>query len=484
MYGPNELLAQTAAWLDIPDEMYEEAVRKYTELGQYLNEIDSRLGRREPLVYPQGSFRLGTMIRPVNDADDYDIDLVYRRDIRKESTTQQQLKREAGANLKAFAAHKEQESDDPPSVGEGRRCWTLKYEGRFHMDVLPAIPNVSTRENALHITDRELREWQDSNPLDYATWFMSRMVEEFKRERFKVAQQIQASVETVPDWRVKTKLQRAVQLLKRHRDLHFQNNEKYKPASIIITTLAAHAYSEESDLVSTLRKIARDMPHHVQRRGGKYYIPNPVHPAENFADRWNEDEERPRQFMRWAEKLRIDLEEAQGLTDAALAAKMARSFGSTAVEKAAASLSPKTITKVSEPSVPALADASHVRCAPWPEIKLYRATVRAATHTLERRRFLAHLNGNRSVAKYVSLRFEVETNAPPPYDVRWQVVNTGREAKEARQLRGEFYEGDARGGRVHWEFSEYAGTHWVEAFIIKNGQTVARSGKFLVRVRG
>ena len=42
------------------------------------------------------------MIRPVSDTDEYDIDLVYKRDLQKESTTQQQLKKEAGEHLAEY----------------------------------------------------------------------------------------------------------------------------------------------------------------------------------------------------------------------------------------------------------------------------------------------------------------------------------------------------------------------------------------------
>ena len=81
------------------------------------------------------------------------------------------------------------------------------------------------------------------------------------------------------------------------------------------------------------------------------------------------------------------------------------------------------------------------------------------------------------------LRFSVNTNVPLPYDVRWQVVNTGREAAEAGQLRGDFYESDKGINGVRWETTAYAGTHWVEAFIIKNGACVARSGRKQVKIR-
>jgi hypothetical protein len=77
----------------------------------------------------------------------------------------------------------------------------------------------------------------------------------------------------------------------------------------------------------------------------------------------------------------------------------------------------------------------------------------------------------------------VKTNVPKPFTVKWQVLNTGHEAAAVNQLRGDFYDSEDTTGEVRWESTKYAGTHWVEAFIIKNGTCVARSDKKYIRIR-
>jgi hypothetical protein len=69
---------------------------------------------------------------------------------------------------------------------------------------------------------------------------------------------------------------------------------------------------------------------------------------------------------------------------------------------------------------------------------------------------------------------------------RWtrMTLEAGREAVTAGQLRGEFYESDSGASNVRWESTKYTGTHWIEAFIIKNGICVAKSGRKYVRIRG
>lgn len=60
-----------------------------------------------------------------------------------------------------------------------------------------------------------------------------------KRQNFPYTQ-----AEDIPDALVRTPLQRAIQIMKRHRDMRFNGHrdEDHKPISMIITTLAAKLY--------------------------------------------------------------------------------------------------------------------------------------------------------------------------------------------------------------------------------------------------
>ena len=61
----SRLLGATVEELDISPLQYELAVRRYSDLGQWL----VALGIGDPDVYPQGSFRLGTVVRPTAGGD-------------------------------------------------------------------------------------------------------------------------------------------------------------------------------------------------------------------------------------------------------------------------------------------------------------------------------------------------------------------------------------------------------------------------------
>jgi hypothetical protein len=481
-----ELVKRTAATLDIPDYIYEDAILKYEDIGSWLAAENSELKPCSPEIYPQGSFRLGTVVRPVSEKDEYDIDSVCHLKLSKAQTTQKNLKQIVGDRLK--------KRDDLSEILEPmRRCWRLNYlpeaQGlHFHMDVLPAIPNQKRPPTGILVTDTELTEWKESNPQAYSDWFFERMKVVLLAEKEILAKSIEASVEEVPNWRVKTPLQVAIQILKRHRDIYFQNDVENKPVSIIITTLAAHAYNNQADIYAALTDIVQDMPRFIGEKDGRWWVTNPVDPNENFADKWNEYPERHKAFERWLDKVRNDflvIGQKQTLKEAI--DFLAPALGEKAMTKAAADLglqpsSNLPISITPETQVPALGSTQHCRPLDWGLKEKYKAKIIGSVHRKGPGKQPWALT-NRSVPKNVILRFEVKTRTPPPYEVKWQVVNTGKEATEAGQLRGDFYDSDELGTNVRWEPTAYNGTHWIQAFIIKDGVCVAKSDPKIVRVR-
>lgn len=330
----DDLLGIAIADFDIPDDVYRRAVDRYDDLGAWLSDHWDA-SPTDGIVYPQGSFRLGTVVQPIKAGDEYDVDLVCRRDIAKTSTTQAGLKIDCGNGIGSYVASKPHGS---PTRSEGKRCWTLHYPGEpFHMDVLPAIPDGDGRPNAILLTDREMREWQRSNPIHFADWFHGRMRQEFLRLREAVAKHME--VADVPAWRVKTTLQRSVQALKRHRDLHFTESPDDRPASIIITTLAATAYTGGGTMYEVLADVTAKMPGLVEVRNGLYWVANPVQSEENFADRWRSHPARADRFFEWMEQVQKDVTGyGSDLGVDRVLEKIAKSFGERPAQRAGESL--------------------------------------------------------------------------------------------------------------------------------------------------
>lgn len=294
-----QLLGAAIAALDIPDADFAAAEARYQSLGDFLRDYWAD-DRTDGAVYLQGSGRLGTVTGLIHRNDEYDLDLVCRRDLLRESITQAELKADVGHGLELFV--KSEPEGSPELDEEGKRCWTLLYPGHsFHLDVLPGLPNPEAKPNGILLTDTELHPWQKSNPVDYATWFHEVMKTEWLQKARRFAESNRMSVEDVPRWRVKTTLQRTVQALKRHRDIYFTDDLHNRTASVIITTLAARAYRPGGTLYEVLADVTKKLPELVQRDNGVYVVSNPVQPEENFADRWQKHPERAERFFQWIE---------------------------------------------------------------------------------------------------------------------------------------------------------------------------------------
>ena len=96
-----------------------------------------------------------------------------------------------------------------------------------------------------------------SNPRGFARWFEQRAT--LGRRRSLSENRLKAAIEDVPPYDWKTTLQQSIQILKRHRDVMFDETPELAPISMIITNLAANAYDGESDaLDGTLQHHSED----------------------------------------------------------------------------------------------------------------------------------------------------------------------------------------------------------------------------------
>jgi hypothetical protein len=136
-----------------------------------------------------------------------------------------------------------------------------------------------------------------------------------------------------------------VQILKRHRDVHFlEVVEEIAPISIIITTLAAQSYeycvksfvfdSELDVLIATIRL----MPHFIDKpvvNGRRIYVvANETTVGENFAERWNTEPARAAAFYEWHAKALADFEALPDLQGIDVIGKsLEGSLGSSVVRK-------------------------------------------------------------------------------------------------------------------------------------------------------
>jgi hypothetical protein len=308
------IIEQIAESIDIPDSAYEKAETRYKDLADWFGRKEAHCNKFEPHIYPQGSFRLGTVVRPVHPDGEYDLDMGCRLKvgIAKATHSQKQLKELVGADLEEYRTAR----GIKEALEAKHRCWRLQYADvlKFHLDAVPSIPETAARRRQLQdiltlgglpadlaalitqttnaITDDRHwnysiinEDWRLSNSEGFAHWFQSRMKLAKVLLQNRALEARAAQVDDLPAYRWKSPLQRCVQLLKRHRDIKFEKDPEGQPASIIITTLAARAYQGEADIGEALNRILSTMGSLVNRTSPR--VPNPVNPAEDFADRWN-----------------------------------------------------------------------------------------------------------------------------------------------------------------------------------------------------
>jgi len=237
----NELYNQIAEELGISATMMDKAIKSYNAVGSWLGECEPGLDVK---IMPQGSVNLGTVNRPITDEDDYDIDLVCLLSNGSDLNAER-IKNIVGDRLKEHGKYRDMLEE------EGKRCWTLQYD-EFHMDILPSVPSesefIEPSKTGIRLTHKvEAKKYEDrySNPYQYKLWFEKCMETILLEAKTDFAMRNKVEISTVSTYRVKTPLQKAIQLLKRHRDIMFQDEDaKDAPISIIITTLAAKSYQD------------------------------------------------------------------------------------------------------------------------------------------------------------------------------------------------------------------------------------------------
>lgn len=313
-----ELIGSLLRRLELNATDKADAEREYTALGDSIAKKLS-LPRHDVIVSPQGSMRTQTTIAPRYPVN-FDIDIFVELDGPGYDTI------DSETMFQTFGKALEGNEKVTGEREEKRRCWRLGYPGKpFYFDVTPAVRGSTYAGGTRRVRDPDT-QWAPTNPGEFAEWFCNHA-----KERFVFATPLlksegmvaRSDVEPLPSEPVGLDdiLRRTVQLMKLHRDNMYwfadQARKETQPISIIIVTLVTRAYEE---LIRTQRtgfrsplevvlKLVEMMPQYIRRSGEKYSVPNPKLPLENFADRWNSDNEaRAKEFKRWHGRLELDLE--------------------------------------------------------------------------------------------------------------------------------------------------------------------------------
>lgn len=304
------LLAEVAAAQQLTPTQYEKATKHYEAVANFLGAEGSALAHLKPRIYPQGSMALGTTNKP-RDHVEYDLDFVC--EVVPCALTAEELYASVYNRLHSSLVYR-------PMLSFKKRCVSLNFSGDFHMDVIPAMTDPTRPETGVVIPDRKLKDWSPSNPKGFIAWFKKRM-EVLVKGRIR----LDGSVEPLPALQKvddKTPLVIAVQLVKRARDEMFKTHDD-APRSIVITTVAGHAYTGHQSVATAVLEIARGL--RAMTALGSVLV-NPTDPNEHFCDGFTAARrEKIAEFALHLENSMARLGQTEGID--ALQRELARLFG-------------------------------------------------------------------------------------------------------------------------------------------------------------
>lgn len=331
-----ELMLLTAAKkISLSEPQYTEIEKRYARLEEILNKSqDPCLSNAH--IFIQGSISTKTAIKPAPEAKDdmatIDADALI--------LLPNASNYGSAYTLQAVESLFEKENLTKQKIKQLRRGIRVRYADEspgFHIDITPAIKDPNNIEadgyGHLLVPDRE-DGWKASAPRSYASW-----LEDASKNKinliFKSTYSFdgmeslnEARQDPLPeykDYSISNPLAATVKLLKRHRDLWAirTSNESNRPISAIISTLASQAYidiatkSQSRPLrpLEAMISIISSMRNYIIREHDFYYVKNPCHQNENFAEKWNryDGESYVNSFMQWHAAILTDI--VLGLTD-------------------------------------------------------------------------------------------------------------------------------------------------------------------------
>ena len=203
----------------------------------------------------QGSYALGTLIKPVDDNDEYDADI--------QIVMNPNPKWQAKDYINEVKETLKENDNYADKLNLKTRCVTIDYAGDFHLDVVPRV----TIGGRHYICNRIDNEFEETDGTGYRDWF---------NEQNRITG---------------GNLKRVVRLLKYLRD--HKNN--YTAKSILLTTLAGNTIKPTDEgteavgtVADTLVTVLTRMDDYLQLHPYMPEIRNPVLPTETFNRHWDQ----------------------------------------------------------------------------------------------------------------------------------------------------------------------------------------------------
>jgi hypothetical protein len=425
-------------------------LRDYVNLNQTrIDSLQSRVSSLEDYLFdessiadsvvdeliPQGSFAHRTIIRPFA-GNDFDADVLLPME-EQDGWAAEKYTIELKKALDASNRYVDK-------IRLGKRCVTIEYANDFHIDV---VPFVARADGLTYITHRTKNEFHRCDPVAFTSW-----IEDLTRT-------------------TNGHLVRVIRLVKYLRD-----RSSIDIPSVVLTALLAERVNifsgndDYNNVATTLVTLVEALNEYIGPMTERPWVDDRI--GQNLADRLTASgfTNLKSQVKTWAQKMRAALDAEAVDSVEAWRKVFGVNFGATQVEKALHSSGVETYEHRIAPGeqlldqdlgIPIRLDAQH----------RVRVVGRVSANARGRGRYRPLSASGNLVRTHRDLTFTIEQcTVPEPYDIYWKVRNAGPEAASRKMFRGAINKGTAE----IRESSNFAGSHWVEAWIVKNGIAVAR----------
>ncbi|MBD5605041.1 MAG: nucleotidyltransferase [Candidatus Eremiobacteraeota bacterium] len=383
---------------------------------------------KNPSTWLQGSYKYGTLVRPIHSGDEFDVDMgFYISPTPTLQHTVSQASAYKGAVRTALSAYAESDADSKNIATAKERCERVHFQKQFHVDV-PCYDYVPSGDRRTLAT--QTGGWEDSDPKALYLWFRGLGTEEYRRP-----------------------LRRAVCYLKVAIGLAYEYSTGARPSSIMLTVLAAECYASLRANECTLEeddRFALVIDKVVERVTMSAVVANPVDRAEDL-NRLNAAENATfrEHLTALQRKCRAALSTDHPFYSAILWGEVFGHFFPIPEN-------PELRLKEGLAKIATIA----------PEIGIEVRSTRTGNH------INAFHNAVPQVDKGCTLLFTISNAASIPSDgtVEWTVRNEGQEASDANDL------GHKRivVGVMHAsETTKYAGRHFMDCVVKRNGRIYA-----------
>lgn len=377
----------------------------------------------------QGSYKFGTLIKPVHKGEEYDVDVglyfEWNDDEEKIRPSPGQLRTWVQKELNLYKNQTPEVNKifEPPK----ERCSRICYDGQFHIDIPVYRHNrPANRRQLANLSD----EWEDSDPKTIYLWFKS-FVE-------------------LPD---RDQLRRLIRYLKGWAAVAFKDFNESRPSSIVLTVLATEAYSEEDlanksiddddALIAVIRSIH-------SRLSISLDVLNPINKSENLN---RIPEKKQQKFFEILDLLKNITDKADECDEEL----------SAALTWSEVFLFLMPLPEIDEVEVIDVNSGKALMVLPDIQIDVFARNPKKLIAT--------HVNAVPKVSKKCDLTFSIKNPAVIPQyaTIEWMVRNAGQEAELIGDLG---HMGTTKGLKAE-ESTAYFGKHYMDCIVRASGNVVA-----------